>query len=228
MELFQTMTVLWVWVTWNEWRQISLETKKRRGWETRLLGGWTLKPSRVTRRLAVEKRSVGRCWSFAEGDRVSQRLVGKSNEKSECWWHSSMSPRRAEIFASLCGSNALEVFTGKAGGFQKPHPAPEVPGLGKSKHPPFEMAAGKAVPLRASKVSVKTGRYSGKELWGRKIVHHRNEKCGGDGGKFWQKWVDEAFVSGKREHWVPWVWTQGRLGPERIFQHGLWETMTEI
>lgn len=75
-----------------------------------------------------------------------------------------MSPRRAEIFASLCGSNALEVFTGKAGGFQKPHPAPEVPGLGKSKHPPFEMAAGKAVPLRASKVSVKTGRYSGKEL----------------------------------------------------------------
>lgn len=65
------------------------------------------------------------------------------------------------------------------------------------------MAARKAVPSRASKVSVNIGRYSGKELWGRRIVHHRNEKCGGDGGKFWQKWADAVFVSGKRKHGGP-------------------------
>lgn len=92
--------------------------KEEKGLTDQITRWWTLKPSRVTRRLAVEKRRVGRCWSFAEGDRVSQRLVGKRNEKSERWCHSSMSPTGAEIFTSLCGSNALEVFTGKVGGFQ--------------------------------------------------------------------------------------------------------------
>lgn len=66
------------------------------------------------------------------------------------------------------------------------------------------MVAGKVVPSRDSKMPVKIRRYSGKELWGRrKIVHDRNEKCRGDGGKFWQKWVDEAFVSVRKKHRVP-------------------------
>lgn len=31
----------------------------------------------------------------------------------------------------------------------------------------------------------KIERYLRKKLWGSKIVYDRDEKCGGDGGKFW-------------------------------------------
>lgn len=48
---------------------------------------------------------------------------------------------------------------------------------------------------------VKIRRFSGKELCGKKFVHEKKkEKCGGDGGKFCQKWADERFVCGKRKH----------------------------
>ena len=58
-------------------------------------------------------------------------------------------------------------------------------------------------PRLGVKMLVKIRRFSEKELCGRKFVHDKKEKCGGDGGKFWQVWADEMLVCGKRKHQVP-------------------------
>lgn len=58
-------------------------------------------------------------------------------------------------------------------------------------------------PRLGVKMLVKIRRFSGKGLCGRKFVHDKKEKCGGDGGKFWQVWADEMLVCGKRKHQVP-------------------------
>lgn len=63
-------------------------------------------------------KGVGRSWSFTDEDRMSRRLGGKSNKKSEGWYGSSMSHRGAGIITSMCGSNALEAFTGEITGCQ--------------------------------------------------------------------------------------------------------------
>ena len=71
-------------------------------------------------------------------------------------------------------------------------------------------------------MSVKIRRFSGKKLCRRKFVHDRKEKCGGDGGKSWQTWVDETFVSAKRKHPSAMsLRAQGKLSQERVFQLGL-------